>query len=231
VITLNIGIVGDYHPHYPSHEATQASLLHSARHLDVHVEYEWLATEQLPAKLDASTYDGFWIAPGAHASISGILHVIRLARQNNIPLLGTCGGFQHMLMEYARNKLLLSDAEYEEFAPDATDPFISRLACSLAGKQGEVLIHSDSQAHDIYQADATIEHFRCSYGLNPAYLPAIQQSELRITGTDAHGEPRIIELPHHHFYIGTLFVPQLASSYEAPHRLITAFLEHAQYAV
>ena len=50
---------------------------------------------------------------------------------------------------------------------------------------------------------------------------------LRIVGVDQDGEARIVEVPEHRFFVGTLFVPQLNSTAEHPHPLIVAFMEEA----
>jgi CTP synthase (UTP-ammonia lyase) len=48
---------------------------------------------------------------------------------------------------------------------------------------------------------------------------------LRISGTDANREARILELTGHPFFVATLFVPQLNSSDNEHHPLVAAFLE------
>ncbi|WP_341418981.1 hypothetical protein [Paenibacillus filicis] len=87
------------------------------------------------------------------------------------------------------------------------------------------IIQQPSRAFGIYQQSRVTEAFRCKYGLNPEYQRMIHEAGLRITGEDAHAQPRIIELPEHPFYMGTLFVPQLSSTPEHPHGLVNAFLE------
>jgi len=80
-------------------------------------------------------FSGFWIASGSpYKSTSGALSVIRMARDHGIPLLGTCGGFQNLILEYARNVLGFADAEHEETEPEASQLFISGLSCSLVGR-------------------------------------------------------------------------------------------------
>jgi CTP synthase (UTP-ammonia lyase) len=56
-------------------------------------------------------------------------------------------------------------------------------------------------------------------------IPILKDSSLNITGSDLEGEVRVIELPAHPFFIGTLFVPQDRSTAKAPHPLVTAFLK------
>jgi CTP synthase (UTP-ammonia lyase) len=63
--------------------------------------------------------------------------------------------------------------------------------------------------------------------VNPERVAELQRGELRVTGSDADGEVRVVELPKHPFYIGTLFVPQLRSRIGRPHPLITAFVRAA----
>jgi CTP synthase (UTP-ammonia lyase) len=55
----------------------------------------------------------------------------------------------------------------------------------------------------------------------------LKGGSLNITGSDSEGEVRVIELPSHPFFIGTLFVPQAQSTPEVPHPLVTAFLKAA----
>ena len=62
------------------------------------------------------------------------LAAIRYAREQGVPCFGTCGGFQHMLIEYARNVLGFQDAQHAEYDPYASNLFITQLACSLAGR-------------------------------------------------------------------------------------------------
>lgn len=62
---------------------------------------------------------------------------------------------------------------------------------------------------------------------HPKYLPLLRRGPLAITGADAEGEVRVIELPDHPFFLGTPFVPQTRSTPERPHPLVLAFVEAA----
>ncbi|NGM84197.1 hypothetical protein G5B47_17430 [Paenibacillus sp. 7124] len=225
---MKIGIVGDFNPVYLSQQATNDALNHSIKKIGVPIEYEWIPTASIPEQLDTinKTYNGFWIAPGIPESVGGVLQIIRYAREHNVPLIGTCGGFQNIILEYAKNKLMLEDADHEELNPDASKLVISKLTCSLVGQKGEVFIKSPSMISDIYQKQTIVEQFRCSYGLNPEFEAPIHEAGLKIVGTDVEGRPRMVELTGHTFFIGTLFVPQLSSTQENPHCLVDSFIEH-----
>ena len=75
------------------------------------------------------------------------------------------------------------------------------------------------------------ERYHCGYGLNPEYLEALTGSGLRFSGFDDSGQVRIMELPEHPFFMGTLFQPELHGDGTQPHPVIRALgvaaAEHA----
>jgi len=127
-----------------------------------------------------------------------------------------------------RNVLGIADADHEQTSLEGTHLVISKLACSLESTSQEVQVVSGTLAHRAYGASTVMEQFNCSYGLNPAYRAQLERSAMCISGVDAAGEARIIELPGHPFFLGTLYLPQLSSRRGAPHPLIAAYLRAAQ---
>ena len=159
--------------------------------------------------------------------MDGVFRAIRHARESDVPLIGTCGGFQHLVIEFARNVLGLEDAGHAETDSDSPHLFITPLSCSLVGRTMNVTLHPGTRAHACYAADGARESYYCNFGLNPAYQGDLEAAGLRISGVDADGEPRVVELPGHPFFIGTLFLPQTRSSPNTPHPLIAAFVTAA----
>src|SRR5439155_11040585 len=141
-----------------SHAATNDAVAHSAADLGVSVQPEWIGTAELAGaggQKRLADFSGMWIGPGSpYASMEGALSAIRIARERGIPLLGTCGGFQHIVLEYARNVLGFAEAEHEESAPNASPLFISRLACSLAGRTMTISLQPDSMLARVYGRSA-----------------------------------------------------------------------------
>ena len=84
-----------------------------------------------------------------------------------------------------------------------------------------------SKVAAIYGSLSAVEEYYCNFGVNPDKIPLLTGSELRSTGSDAEGELRVIELPDHPFFLGTLFVPQTRSTAGNPHPLVSAFLRAA----
>ena len=219
-----IALLGEYTPTFPPHISTNAAIEHAKKLLNMDITADWVSTEDIDPKL-FERYSGIWVAPGSpYKSMELTLWAIRYARENKVPCLGTCGGFQHMVIEYARNVLGFKDAQHAEYDPYATNLFISQLACSLAGREMQLNFVPESQVAAIYGGLSATEHYYCNFGVNPDYIDELKQGPLNISGSDAEGEIRVIEQPDHPFFIGTLFVPQTRSTAEKPHPLVTAFL-------
>jgi CTP synthase (UTP-ammonia lyase) len=132
-----------------------------------------------------------------------------------------------MILEYARHALGVADAQHAEYDPYASELFVTKLACSLVGRELVVALVPASRVASIYGTLEAREQYYCNFGVNPEKVAELRRGDLRVTGADAEGDVRVVELPDHPFYIGTLFVPQLRSSLERPHPLITAFVRAA----
>ncbi|GAA2770674.1 CTP synthase C-terminal region-related (seleno)protein [Streptomyces showdoensis] len=188
------------------------------------VDVDWLPSSTVTE--DIAAYDGIWVVPGSpYVSQANVLLAIRTARTLGIPYLGTCGGFQHALIEYARNVLGLVDAEDVQYDADAATPLIVPLCCSLVGETAPLHFAPDTRLASVYPGlSETVETYHCKYGLNPEYEDRILAGSLRVTGWDAEKAPRAVELPDHPFFVGSLFQPELSSTAAQLHPLIRAFL-------
>lgn len=227
-MTTSIAIIGDFDPSFQSHLSTNRAIEHCSASVGVSLRYSWIPTEELTSDeglKKAINGQGVWIAPGSpYKSIEGALRVIRAARENQIPLLGTCGGFQHIILEYARNVLGFQDAQHAEYDPYASRLFISRLVCSLVGRKLVIELEPKSTVAIAYGRTRAEEQYYCNFGVNPDYVGTLRGGRLRIVGSDKEGEVRLVELADHPFFVGTLFLPQQNSSPESPHPLIKAFV-------
>ena len=95
---------------------------------------------------------------------------------------------------------------------------------SLVGRVMELRFVPDSHVARIYGYSQAQEQYYCNFGVNPDCVTLLGRGPLRVVGSDAEGEVRVVELPGHPFFIGTLFVPQARSTPQQPHPLVTAFL-------
>jgi CTP synthase (UTP-ammonia lyase) len=226
---VRLGVVGDYDAASETHRATTQACHHAALARGLEVGVAWLPTADLAGDVERiRDFDGVWVAPGSpYRSLDGALAAIRVAREHAIPLIGTCGGFQHVVLEYARNVLGVRDAHHAEYDPYASTLFVTPLACALAGQTMSVEIIAGSSAARAYGTTSATERYYCNFGLNSEYLPRLQAAGLVVSGVDQDGEVRIVELRDHPFFVATLFVPQVSSARGTPHPLVTAFVDAA----
>lgn len=221
--TARIALVGDRSPHVKSHVRIPLLLDALAARDGLVLDAYWIPTAEAGALAGFDAFDAVWVLPGSpYASESGVLAAIRVARERGIPFLGTCGGFQHTLLEYARTVCGLTDAAHAENDPGAEDPLITPLACSLVGHQGLVRAEPGSLAESALGAERSTERYHCNYGPEPRHLPTLAAHGLRLSGHDEDGQVRIAELPGHPFFLATLFQPELAGDGTVPHPIVRA---------
>lgn len=222
-------LIGERDPAKPAHAGIEASLKLFNRETKVGLAAAWVPTDAITAN-NAGTIltsaAGVWCTPGSpYRSTEGALLAIRYARDNKIPYLGTCGGFQHALMEYSRN-VLGGNADHQEMDALAPHPLIVQLTCSLVGAKSAVLTEPDSWLATILGGSQTIEEFNCNYGLAADFIPTFAGSDLRFIAHDEAGQPRVFRLAQHPFFVGTLFQPERRALAGALHPLVKIFLSH-----
>jgi len=219
--TPRVALVGDRSPNVRAHVRIPALLTALAERDRLVLDAYWIPTEDASADLDG--FDAIWLVPGSpYRSEAGALAAARTARERNIPFLGTCGGFQHALLEYARNVCGLTSARHAENAADLENALIVPLSCSLVGHEAAVRVEAGSLAERVLGTRSTVERYQCSYGLSAEFLDVLREGGLRFTGVDENGEVRIAELPGHPFFLTTLFQPELAGDGSRAHPVIRA---------
>lgn len=194
-LMTHIALLGEFTPTFKPHIATNEAIQHSTAALRIAVAADWISTDNIDETL-FERFSAIWVAPGSpYKNLERTLWAIRYAREHGIPCFGTCGGFQHMVLEYARNVLGFKDARHAEYDPYASDLFVSRLECSLAGREMQLTFVPGSGVAEISGSLSATEEYYCNFGINPAKVSLLRSGELQITGSDPEGEIRVIELP------------------------------------
>jgi CTP synthase (UTP-ammonia lyase) len=222
-----IALVGDFSPDIPAHRAIDESFRLCRETLEIAAEATWVHTDSIQPDDDKllSAFHGLWCVPGSpYANTDGALWAIQFARTRSIPFLGTCGGFQHALLEFARNELHLADASHEESQPGAALPLISKLHCALVEKSQTIRVTGHGQFAKWFGSEPRAEQFQCRFGLNPEHEPLFRNTALQIVARSDDGEVRAVELIGHPFFIGTLFQPERAAMCGEVHPLVRAFV-------
>lgn len=224
-MSVTIGLVGDFDAGVPAHQAIPRALNHAAEALGLEVRHEWVPTDEISAVSRVARFDGLWCVPASpYRDMDGALLAIRHARESGTPFLGTCGGFQHAIVEYARGVLGWSDADHAETAPNAVRAVISPLVCALVEATDSVRLYPGSRLAAAYGTSETVEGYRCRYGLNPEFQAALVSGPLRASADDESGELRAVELDGHPFFVATLFQPERAALQDRGAPLVEAFV-------
>ena len=224
-----IAVVGDYSPGITAHRAVAAAL--ALARAESAFEWQWIPTRDVhDARRTLREFAGVWLVPGSpYESLQGALAAVQFARESQRPFLGTCGGFQHALIEFARNVAGLADADHAESNPAAVILLITALTCSLVEQSGDIHLIPDCRLRMIYGQRVITEGYHCSYGLNNDHRRALEKAGLRFTAFDRVGDARGAELPPsmHPFFIGTLFQPERAALRGETPPVIRAFIAAA----
>jgi CTP synthase (UTP-ammonia lyase) len=214
--------LGDRDPSFLTHREIDAAL----RLFPADTCAGWVATDSSAAG-ELGEASGVWLLPGtpyrnADAAFAAIRHCLDFGT----PFLGTCGGFQHALVELARSRAGITDASHAESDPDAPDPVVSRLACSLYGESRTVSPVPGTRFASICGSLPFGGFHYCGYGLDPAFVEPLERAGVVVGATAEDAGVEAIELPDHPFFLATAFQPQVgASGATRLDPLLTAFVE------
>jgi len=226
--TVTIGITGKYTSLRDSYASIVKALEHSGAANEVSVRMEWIDTTDLNDANVAAALEGCdgIIVPGGFGTrgAEGKIACVRHARENRLPYLGICLGFQMAVVDYARNVCGLSDANSTEFEPDCKTPVISILPeqKKIEGLGGnmrlggqDVEIRPGTLAAELFNGAKNIrQRFRHRFEVDPQYIEALEKAGLVFSGKHpVHPIMQILELPRdaHPYFIGSQFHPELTS--------------------
>ncbi|MDP8959022.1 MAG: CTP synthase [Actinomycetota bacterium] len=241
VESVTIGLVGKYVNLPDAYLSVQEALKHGALANDVALDLRWIPSDEVDGLLAASyleDVDGI-LVPGGFGvrGIEGKVQAVRHAREEGIPFLGLCLGLQCAVIEFARAKLGLPNANSSEFDPTTPHPVIDLLesqaaVTDLGGSMRLGLypakLREGSLAHSLYGESLVYERHRHRYEVNNRYRNALQEAGLLPSGTlpdDSLVE--MVELPEHPFFIASQFHPEFKSRPDQPHPLFAGFIASA----
>lgn len=226
--TLRIALVGDYNHDVVAHQAIPLAIDDAAAVLEITADYDWLATSEIKSRDDLVGYDAIWVVPASpYKNPEGAFIAIQYARENAIPFLGTCGGFQHAIIEYARNVMGVGDAAHQE-TDSAGRMVIVPLSCSLVELEAEVELRPNTLIARAYGREKISEGYHCNYGVSPDFAAELEKSDMRVTAWDEDGEIRAVELSNHPFFVATLFQHERNALAGRPVPLVQAMLKAAK---
>jgi CTP synthase len=215
------------------------ALEHTAPHLGAKVNVRWIETTEVNRDNVAEAMKGIdgVIVPGGFGSrgTEGKIECVRYARENDIPYLGLCYGFQMAVLDFARNVCGINNASSTEIDTETKDPFICILPEQeeIKGLGGtmrlggfDMVIKPGTLAHKLYGKTKVRERFRHRYNVNTKCIELLEKKGLVFSGMAPEKRiMQILELPGNRFHLGTQFHPEFTSRPLSPNPLFRGFLE------
>jgi CTP synthase len=178
------------------------------------------------------------IVPGGFGKrgAEGKIECVKYVRENNIPYLGICFGFQMAVIEFARSMCGLDGANSTEIDPECRHKVISILPeqKKIEGLGGnmrlggqDVEIKKGTSAYKLYGSRGMVrERFRHRYEVDPDYISQLEEKGLVFSGkAPKYDIMQILELPGHPYFIGVQFHPCFTSRPLVPHPLFYGLVE------
>ena len=207
------------------------SLKHAGRSLSTEVKIAWLDAERYE-RCQLKDYDGILIPGGfGKRGIEGKIEAIQFARENNVPFLGLCLGFQLATVEFARNKAGFTDATSEEFGEGThvigllpEQEGVNELGGTMRLGNYTADIRNGTLASKLYKEKQITERHRHRYEVNPQYIGDLEKEGLVFSATNKN-RMECLELPGHPFFFATQFHPEFRSRPTHPSPPYLGFVE------
>jgi CTP synthase (UTP-ammonia lyase) len=189
-------------------------------------EATWVPTD---GDVDLSAYDGVWLVPGSpYADEGAVLGALTALREGGVPFLGTCGGMQYAVLEFARSVLGDGDASHAETDGEGASNVVTPLACSLQGEERLVIPVPGSRFDAMVDAPFLGMHF-CSYAASSDVVARLEAAGVVVGATADDAGAEVLEFPGHPFYVTSMFQPHVGTLAGAPiHPLVRAFVAAAR---
>ena len=222
---VTIALVGKYTALADSYLSQLEALTHAGAERCCHVGIKFVDSDTLlhgdPGDI-LGDVDGI-LVPGGFGvrGVEGKIAAARYARENGVPFLGVCLGFQIATIEIARDVLGLEGADSTEFEPGTKHPVIfimpeqagvTQMGGTMRLGAQTVLVEKSSKAEALYGADRISERHRHRYEVNPGYIDRFEEAGWKFTGRSEDGtKMEIGELEGHPYFVASQFHPEFKS--------------------
>jgi len=251
--SVDIAMVGKYMDLTESYKSLSEALIHAGIHTRTKVNIYYFDSEKIekngPGELSEMSAI---LVPGGFGNrgIEGKILTVKYARENKIPYLGICLGMQVAVIEYARNKAGMADANSTEFNSDTKYPVVglitewkdesgnvetrdenSNLGGTMRLGGQECKLVEKSNAREIYGQASIVERHRHRYEVNDLLINKIEKAGLKVSGRSADGNlVEMVELDDHPWFVACQFHPEFTSTPRDGHPLFESFIKAAKKA-
>ncbi len=229
--TLKIALVGKYAGLVDSYVSMNEALRHSGATCQARVQIDYIEAETFEQNKNALSilqkYDGVFIPYGfGPRGTEGKMMAIRFARENDIPFLGVCYGFQLAVIEFARNVCGLENANSTEINQNTPHPVIDLMpeqkdiknkGATMRLGAHKIIIEKETVAHILYEAEEIYERHRHRWEVNPKFWDTLKKHGMVFSGKSPDGRRmEILELPERFFFLASQFHGEFKSRPSKP---------------
>ena len=244
-----VAMVGKYVSLTDSYKSLTEALEHAGIRRATRVALDYVDSERVNeenAARELEKYDAILI-PGGFGTrgVEGKIAAAGYARRSGTPYLGICVGMQAAVIEFARNRAGLENANSAEFAPNTPHPVVGLLeewmsedggkkSRDRSGKIGGTLRLGDGECRlsgklrGIYGADTVVERHRHRYEFNNNYRARLEAAGMVFSAMSPDGLAEAVELPEHRWFVGCQFHPEFTSRPLGGHPLFESFVAAAR---
>jgi CTP synthase len=237
---VKIALVGKYAGLSDSYVSMTEALRHRGAACKTKVCISYLEAEKFEREpqciKDLANYDGVFVPYGfGPRGTEGKIAAARFARENDIPFLGICYGFQLAVIEFARNVCGLTDANSTEINPDSPYPVIDLMpeqrgieikGATMRLGAHKVVLQKGSLAYSMFGQEDIHERHRHRFEVNLDYIDALKNKGLCFTGKSSDGRRmETLELPDKYFYFASQFHGEFKSRPGRPSPEYAGFIQ------
>ena len=212
---IQIGFIGHFRENYLPHISAEKALFEAFDALEVSYESKWISPEEIEDYSEIDSINAFWMISDPENANMNAINLVNYIRKQDIPFLATGTAFKSLINEFAVKELNENlNNSFFEYYEEITDY-----------QNVSVKIIPGTLAERCYLKTSTFNQTNCDFGLKTDKVSALEKIGLIISGKDENGAVKIVEYPNNHFYLGTLYLPQLNSESKIPSKLITSFVK------
>ena len=217
---VKIALIGKYAGLSDSYVSMNEALRHGGAACRTRVCISYLEAEKLEQNPecinDLKAFDGVFVPYGfGPRGTEGKIAAVKFARENDMPFLGICYGFQLAVIEFARDVCGLKDANSTEINPNTPHPVIDLMpeqrgveikGATMRLGAHKIILEKDTLAHRLYQQTDIYERHRHRYEVNLDYMEILNKNGLCFTGKSTDGRRmETLELPDKYFFFASQF--------------------------
>jgi CTP synthase len=217
---VNVALVGKYAGLTDSYVSMSEALRHGGIASKTRVCITYLEAEKLEQDpqcvSELKTFDGVFVPYGfGPRGTEGKMAAIQVARENDVPFLGICYGFQLAVVEFARNVCGLKDANSTEINPNSPHPVIDLMpeqrgveykGATMRLGAHKVILEPNTLAHSLYQQTEIYERHRHRFEVNLDYMDVLKKNGVCFSGKSTDGRRmETLELPNLYFFFASQF--------------------------